>query len=460
MVADADDNCQTLPGNGSDTPGSPRPSSYASSLTVAILCCCIVLVAPPYPDILSLTETSVLSAPEPVQDVTSTKAAPGSALPDLAPKVIFINGPHWMHAPGALPGCPVTCTITKNRSLSSLADAIVWNARWMTPFKLPPKEKPPGQRWLFNFNFEAPIYEQSRVANSVVRHLAPRIDWTMTFSADSDFFAPLQRFVPLAAAQARTRAAAGLVDYAAGRRKLLLWFVSNCNAPRLNLFKKLQALLPPGTADVFGSCGKRDPCPRKGPSNCTANLFKQYRFYAAFENSRCQGYITEKLFRAFDGGMVPLALGGRDVRDYEALFAGAAAAPAAALRAARRSLVFVDDFASPERLAAHLRRLLRDDAAYNLYHWWRRSARPAGVREEAAIEYCQLCQELHTGPGLQRPTRAFGDLGRWFYEGSGEGGGPRCLRNGPHFGEGLAHGAPGWDQSGGAGAAAGGEVVP
>ncbi len=42
--------------------------------------------------------------------------------------------------------------------------------------------------------------------------------------------------------------------------------------------------------DVFGACGRQDPCRRN--DSCLENMFHKYKFYLAFENSFCEDYIT------------------------------------------------------------------------------------------------------------------------------------------------------------------------
>ena len=104
-------------------------------------------------------------------------------------------------------------------------------------------------------------------------------------------------------------------NWAANKSLILLWFSSKgCTGPhrhkRAEVFQTLSSHLPAGTAHIYGACGKRDPCYKDGratilspskahmaPGSCMQKLVSPYKFYAAFENSRCRGYITEK-FRA------------------------------------------------------------------------------------------------------------------------------------------------------------------
>merc|ERR1711870_73883 len=102
----------------------------------------------------------------------------------------------------------------------------------------------------------------------------------------------------------------------------------------------------------------------------------QYKFYAAFENSRCEGYITEKFFRGLIYGMVPIAMGGLSRRDYESIVPG-------------DSFLHVDDFDSVEDLANRLVEIDQDDTEYNKFHAWRSKLHVMGQGDSNMLSYCE-----------------------------------------------------------------------
>ena len=54
-----------------------------------------------------------------------------------------------------------------------------------------------------------------------------------------------------------------------------------------------------------GSCGRYVDA--KAQLKCFQELGRKYKFYVALENSDCDDYITEKVFRnAFESGMIPI----------------------------------------------------------------------------------------------------------------------------------------------------------
>jgi hypothetical protein len=71
------------------------------------------------------------------------------------------------------------------------------------------------------------------------------------------------------------------------------WFVSNCRESnnRGKYARELQKYIP---VDIYGKCGTMK-CPRSTENQCLEMLDRDYKFYLAFENANCKGYITEKL---------------------------------------------------------------------------------------------------------------------------------------------------------------------
>lgn len=86
------------------------------------------------------------------------------------------------------------------------------------------------------------------------------------------------------------------------------------------------------------------------------SVLPRYKFYLAFENSIATDYVTEKVFHALACGVVPIYCGAHNVHDFM---------PAA------DAIIDASDFASPRELAAYLRFLDHDDAAYAKHLRWK-----------------------------------------------------------------------------------------
>ena len=127
---------------------------------------------------------------------------------------------------------------------------------------------------------------------------------------------------------------------ALGPRKPVAWLVSNCHTDsRRELYvKELQKHVP---VDIFGGCGRPLDC-TLGRDECFVEIASRYKFYLSFENSLCKDYATEKLFRALAADLVPVVMGGAN---YSKIVPP-------------RSVINVQDFATPELLGSELKRLL------------------------------------------------------------------------------------------------------
>ena len=177
--------------------------------------------------------------------------------------------------------CPVNrCEFIQTLTTSTSADAVIFFGS-VSAF-----HKPPNQIWVW-YQLESPYHSHgfSSISPSV-------INWTATYRRDSVLVTPYEKFVHFdnftGLPDKPTK------DYAAGKTKLVAWFVSNCNAQngREHYVKELQTFI---SVDIYGGCGSLK-CSRSNNDHCFDLLNRDYKFYLAFENSNCKDYITEKLY--------------------------------------------------------------------------------------------------------------------------------------------------------------------
>lgn len=112
------------------------------------------------------------------------------------------------------------------------------------------------------------------------------------------------------------------------------------------------------TIDSYGSCLNN----KSLPSHLTSteefqneeflNFIAQYKFHLAFENAVCKDYITEKLFRAWHVGSVPIYFGSPTVKDWSP---------------SNPSVVVVNEFESPKVLAEYIIRIDSNDELYEKF---------------------------------------------------------------------------------------------
>lgn len=212
---------------------------------------------------------------------------PEGYTPRAPMKRIFVPGGIWDTPMGQSKfveqQCPVDrCALTTHRPTA--ADAVLIqnskDAAWL--------RKQPGQIWIL-WLLESPM-------NSVgLSWLGDRINWTATYRADSTIVTPYEKFVPFANWSGRPLPEAPLRNYAAGKRRLVAWFVSNCNAAnrRLQYARELRRHVG---VDIYGTCGELRCVRGSRARHCESMLRDEYKFYLSFENSNCEYYVTEKLF--------------------------------------------------------------------------------------------------------------------------------------------------------------------
>ena len=144
----------------------------------------------------------------------------------------------------------------------------------------------------------------------------------------------------------------------------IVWFVSNCDSHsgREEYVNELRS--QPGIhVDIYGRCSSVFhshivplQC-QKGIPDCMKPIFSNYRFYLAFENSKCDTYITEKYWvNGLNGQAVPIVLGA-DRKQYQRI-------------AIPNSYIHVDDYPTVKELAIELHRLNKNDSEYVKYLQW------------------------------------------------------------------------------------------
>lgn len=182
--------------------------------------------------------------------------------------------------------------------------------------------------------------------------------------------------------------------------------VSHCDTPsqREKFVNELRKHV--GTS-IFGSCGFARPDPCRGNDmlydTCSLDLLNSYKFYLAFENTKCDYYITEKYWKIYRPSLifhvhtVPVVRGA-PLEHY--------------LQAApdNHSFIYADSFATPRELADYLLYLDRNATAYAEYFTWKfrlvdkfrehlgrhelTKVIDRRGRDDSAV-FCEMCAKLH-----------------------------------------------------------------
>ena len=111
--------------------------------------------------------------------------------------------------------------------------------------------------------------------------------------------------------------------------------------------------------DAYGPClnNKKMPPSLSNPmksflSEEYYDFIADYKFHLACENAICNDYMTEKLFRPLHVGSVPIYRGSARAKDW---------------MPDNKSMISIDDFASPKDLADYIKYLDANDEAYEKY---------------------------------------------------------------------------------------------
>lgn len=295
------------------------------------------------------------------------------------------------------------CDLTKNRNYLKRSAVVIFLPRYTNSRDLPPKRQP-WQRWVLQTR-ESPKNER------VHPLFDGKINWTFTYNKESDishswgFYVASGKYeegpyhVPHNMRDrilhtVTLKSHKELEDLLTVKTKLAVWLVSNCEVKdRNNYIKILQRY--DIKVDIFGRCGHKDPCKRD--SKCLDNLFHQYKFYIAFENSHCEDYITEKLWRALYTNMLPIVMG-PSIENYEKLLPP-------------NSFLHVNNFTTVNQLAQFIKYLNTHDDAYKFYHEWRLEYEvvPSYRHENIHLWVCDMCKRIHDPPKAAYPR-----ISTWF----------------------------------------------
>ncbi|XP_059821339.1 alpha-(1,3)-fucosyltransferase 10 [Hypanus sabinus] len=182
----------------------------------------------------------------------------------------------------------------------------------------------------------------------------------------------------------------------------LVYVQSDCDPPsdRDSYVRELMKYIQ---VDSYGEClhNKDLPTGLKDPTAMDDDAFywilAQYKFILAFENAVCDDYITEKLWRPFKLGAVPVYYGSPSVADW---------------LPSNKSAILVGSFTHPKELADYIIQLDGDDQSYEVFLEWKQEdlisneklltamkERKWGVRDVSQDNYidafeCMVCSAV------------------------------------------------------------------
>ena len=173
-------------------------------------------------------------------------------------------------------------------------------------------------------------------------------------------------------------------DEFAHRTSGVLWFVSNCDAQeRLSYFHQMKQIASSIHVEGYGRCVDHYPmhwCTAK--TICEHNYMSKFKYYLSFESTMCRDYISEKFYKAFHHGLIPIVSGPK--RQYYEQFAP------------NDSFIHLDDEnRDVRRLMKRLEEIDRNPQLFAQFHRWRKDFQViVDSRALDQIRFCELCQRL------------------------------------------------------------------
>jgi hypothetical protein len=167
-----------------------------------------------------------------------------------------------------------------------------------------------------------------------------------------------------------------------GKTKGASWFVSHCGTQSLRerLVSQLQKYID---VDIYGACGTLKCA--KG-TQCEDSINNDYHFYMALENSICEDYITEKLWnQGYGHTVIPVVLKRNIIESY----------------VPPNSFIAFDDYENVEKMAEHMKSLMKNKDEYMKYFEWKRDYQVIYLNGQNHDElerpwgFCQLCRISH-----------------------------------------------------------------
>ncbi|CAG8802316.1 34168_t:CDS:1, partial [Racocetra persica] len=166
---------------------------------------------------------------------------------------------------------------------------------------------------------------------------------------------------------------------------LIAWMAGNCK-PANNRNEYAKELMKYITVHSFGGCLHNQEIPddirnkygiKEGATAYWAShmyevkldTLLRYKFTLAFENSDCEGYVTEKVYDPFRVDSIPIYMGASDIDDY----------------VPPHSIIKVTDFKNVEDLAKYIYEVANNQTLYNSYFEWK--------KDEPYKNFCKICRQ-------------------------------------------------------------------
>jgi Glycosyltransferase family 10 (fucosyltransferase) C-term len=123
--------------------------------------------------------------------------------------------------------------------------------------------------------------------------------------------------------------------------------------------------------------------------NAATDIVSRHKFYLSFENAICDYYVTEKLVRALNAGVIPVIMGAPQARYYVPN---------------ENSAIFIDNFESPSKLADYLNQINDNDTLFESFFEYKKNVSLISEKfrdmwlSEKMHQGCQLSKIIENPP--------------------------------------------------------------
>lgn len=269
------------------------------------------------------------------------------------------------------------------------ADYVVFNAplktwEWLQLHQLRTND----QVWVHTTE-ESPINSRKLVPDKRLVDVIT-LNVTQTWHPNADIYLPYGEFVPYPPGVSKKLSTNSNFE---SKNKLVLWISSHCYTQMWHRYNFVYDFAKHIPVDMYGDCGNLTCL--IGDPTCR-DIFRQYKFLLALENSCCGGYITEKFWNSLTKiEAIPIVVGAPK-EDYERL------APVG-------SFIHADDFPSMEDLADYIFKVAKNKGLYSSYFKWREhgdivSHKPHEMLSISNEGICSLLDFTHSSSFLLKTS--------------------------------------------------------
>jgi hypothetical protein len=243
---------------------------------------------------------------------------------------------------------PNNIEITTDRKYFDIAKVVIFHIPDLVRELEEDLDKAEGQIWVAWFLESDANYP---IVNN--EEFMSLFDWEMSYRQDADIVFPYYEYNYIDLLY-ETR------DNQYEKKDVCMLVSSLVNkSKRLEYLKELMSCIDIDSyGKVFNNLSLKDDKGR----DTKLDLYRQYKFVIAFENSVSKDYVTEKFYDPLIAGSVPVYFGAPNIEEFSL---------------GDNSFINVRDFNGTEELACFIKECCRDESLYNTFFSWKKT----GVKE-------------------------------------------------------------------------------